>query len=165
MVPKTFSTTEVVELPFGLAGKIYRSPMPFRGHDRHGELFDRFQELDASAIVLLAEETECTRETGRDLGQYYLEHGLEVIHLPIPDYDVPNRGALDQGIATTLDRARRGDNIVAHCQGGFGRTGTFLACLAKRQLGLTGVEAISWVREYVPGAVETEEQTQFIIGY
>ena len=60
MEPKTYSLAEVIELPFGLAGKIYRSPMPFRGRDRHGELFERFQDLDVSVIVLLAEETECT---------------------------------------------------------------------------------------------------------
>jgi protein-tyrosine phosphatase len=165
MEPNTISSVEVIELPFGLAGKIYRSPMPFRGNDRQGGLFARYHVLGVSVVVLLAEGEECQRETGRNLSQFYLEHGLEVVHLPIPDYDVPSREVLDLAIETTLDHARSGDNIAVHCQGGLGRTGTFLACLAKRHLGLKGVEAIAWVRGYVTGAVETEEQWQFIIDY
>jgi protein-tyrosine phosphatase len=165
MEQETISVAEVIELPFGLAGKIYRSPMPFRGKDRRGEFFDHYLSLDISVVVLLAEDEECQRETGRILGQFYLDHGLEVIRLPVPDYDVPRREELDQAIETVIDQACRGANIVVHCQGGLGRTGTFLACLAKRQLNLTGYEAITWVRDYIPAAVETDDQTQFILDY
>lgn len=165
MKAKTFSEGEVIELPFGLVGKIYRSPMPFSKHDQGGALFSRFQSLDASVIVLLAEQAESFHQTGIDLAQYYQGHGFDVIDLPIPDYNVPEKEKLDQAIAATITHARDGDHIIVHCQGGLGRTGTFLACLAKHHFGLTGGEAINWVREYVPGAVETDEQVQFINDY
>jgi len=38
----------------------------------------------------------------------------------------------------------------------------FAACLAKQILGLSGEEAIKWVRHYIDGAVETAEQKQLI---
>ena len=50
---------------------------------------DEFQENKISVIVLLAEEQEILKRTGRDLKTLYLRGGLEVIHLPIPDFDVP----------------------------------------------------------------------------
>jgi hypothetical protein len=37
-----------------------------------------------------------------------------------------------------------------------------LACLAKQTLGLDGAAAIQWVRQYIPGAVETDAQSQFV---
>ena len=43
--------------------------------------------------------------------------------------------------------------LVVHCHAGMGRTGLFLACLAQRALHMSPVEAIDWVRSYVPGAL------------
>jgi len=44
-----------------------------------------------------------------------------------------------------------------------GRTGLFAACLARRVLGLSGEDAIRWVRRFIPEAVETSEQWQMVI--
>jgi hypothetical protein len=40
-----------------------------------------------------------------------------------------------------------------------------LAALAKRVMGMSGPEAIAWVRDYVDHAVETPEQTRFVIDF
>ena len=37
-----------------------------------------------------------------------------------------------------------------------------LACLAKQSLGMDGAAAIEWVRQCIPGAVETDAQSQFV---
>jgi protein-tyrosine phosphatase len=44
-----------------------------------------------------------------------------------------------------------------------GRTGLFIASLAKRMLGLAGEEALQWVRHYIPRAVETPEQQRLVL--
>ena len=44
----------LTELPFGLPGRIFRSPMPFGPYDPHGEVYDRFCEEQIAVIVLLA---------------------------------------------------------------------------------------------------------------
>ena len=46
-----------------------------------------------------------------------------------------------------------------------GRTGMFAACLAREVLGLSGDEAIAWIRRLVPGAVETRGQEDLIKTY
>ncbi len=151
-----------VELPFGLEGRIYRSPMPFKSDDRDGNLFHQFQNAGISDVVILAKEEECLRETGKDLESIYEAAGLRVVQLPIPDYGVPTEAELFRTLALVEDLARSGRNIVIHCNGGLGRTGMFLACLAKRILALDAEQAINWVRRYIPGAIETRDQVQMI---
>jgi hypothetical protein len=50
-----------------------------------------------------------------------------------------------------------------HCPAGLGRTGLFRASLARRTLGLSGTEAIPWVRHVLPHAVETPEQQRLLL--
>jgi hypothetical protein len=35
--------------------------------------------------------------------------------------------------------------------------------MAKRVFGISGQEAINWVRQYIPDALPNEEQTRFIL--
>lgn len=46
---------------------------------------------------------------------------------------------------------------------GIGRTGLFIAYLAKRCLGLSGAEALQGVRRIIPRAVETPEQQRLLL--
>ena len=83
------------------------------------------------------------------------------LHLPIRDFDVPHDlDKLRDVLKGTLQAAFDGKEVYVGCMGGWGRTGLFLALLAKA----AGIDdPIAYVREhYTPRAVETEEQARFV---
>ena len=153
----------LTELPFGFPGCIFRSPMPFGPYDLHGEVYDRFSEEQIAVIVLLASDEECLHKTGCHLRALYLKEGFQVLYLPIPDFGVPTKSDMEQAIQQTIAYAQAGHHIVIHCSAGIGRTGLFMAYLAKRRLGLSGAEALQWVRRFIPRAVETPEQQRLVL--
>ena len=155
----------LTELPYNLPGRIYRSPMPFSAFDVTGKLWDAFKHNRVGGVVLLAGDDECLRKSGRDLRAFYLSEGLVVVYLPIPDFGVPSKPELERAVESALQHARAGVNLAIHCLAGVGRTGLFAASLAKRVLGLSGPEAVEWVRRYIPGAVEVREQYQMVMDF
>jgi hypothetical protein len=92
----------LIELPFGLPGRVFRSPMPFGPYDLHGEVYDRFCEEQIGVIVLLASDEECLHKTGWHLRALYLKAGFQVLYLPMPDFSVPTKDDLEQAIQQTL---------------------------------------------------------------
>ena len=63
----------LTELPFGLPGRLFRSPMPFGPYDLHGEVYDRFREEQITVVELPAAEDECLHKTGHNLRTFYLQ--------------------------------------------------------------------------------------------
>ena len=153
----------LTELPLNLPGRIFRSPMPFGDFDPQGEVLHKYKEEKVSVIVLLAEDEECLRKARCDLRTLYIQEGFQVIHLPIRDFSVPSKEDLERVVKITVEHARSGQNIAIHCNAGIGRTGLFAAFMAKQVFGSSGEEAIDWVRQYIPGAVESHEQIQLVI--
>jgi len=150
----------LTELPFHLPGRIFRSPMPFSVYDPRGDGLLQFKREKGSLIVLLAGEEECVERTGKNLKSLYLHEGFEVIHLPIPDFNVPSREDLEKAVRKTVEHAQAGRNVVIHCHAGLGRTGLFVAYLAKQVLGLSSAEAVRWTKKYIPNALDTDEQRE-----
>jgi hypothetical protein len=65
-------------------------------------------------------------------------------------------------IRAAFERARAGERVEVGCAGGFGRTGTVLACMAI-MAGVPAAGAVSWVRAtYDARAVETNDQEAFV---
>ena len=83
------------------------------------------------------------------------------VHLPIEDFKVPeDPAALTKALQATLRRIIAGETVYVGCMGGWGRTGLFLALLAK----VSGIpDPVGYVRKhYTPRAVETSQQRQFV---
>ena len=115
------------------------------------------------SLSSLASDEECLHKTGCHLRALYLKEGFQVLYLPIPDFGVPTKDDLEQAVQHTIAYAQAGHHIVIHCSAGIGRTGLFTAYLAKRCLGLSGAEALQWVRRFIPQAVETPEQQRLVL--
>src|ERR1700757_3940796 len=88
----------LTELPFGLPGRVFRSPMPFGPYDLHGAVYDQFCEEQIAVIVLLASDDECLHKTGCNLRALYHNAGCQVLYLPIPNFGVPSKDDLEQAI-------------------------------------------------------------------
>ena len=90
------------------------------------------------------------------------EYGVD-IWVPIPDFQVPSErqlaqveNALERAFAAALD----GKRVYVGCAGGYGRTGLFLALMAK----VAGVkDPVAYVRlHYNSHAVETRDQQRYV---
>ena len=165
MTTQDFIPSDLTELPFGLPGRIYRSPMPFCSRDPNGQLIERYRCEAISVVVVLVPDEEISASAGKNLPAYYQEWGFEMIHLPMQDYGTPAHSDLRKVVSSIVQHAEAGRNIAVHCNAGIGRTGLFMTCLAKDVLGLSSDEAIRWVRNFIPGALETQQQVEVVFSY
>jgi len=89
------------------------------------------------------------------------------MHIPIQDLKAPDRQFIEKWETTKVllkNDLMEGKNIVIHCMGGKGRSGTIAAILLI-EFGEDNKKAIEIVREKRKGAIETEEQEKFILNY
>lgn len=118
-----------------------------------GEALAELRDLGIEALVSLDEE-------GVPL-HLVAEHGLHYLHLPIPDFHPPTLQQAEKFIVFAKAQREEGRQITVHCRGGYGRTGTMLACYLVSQ-GETADAAINKVRAARPGSIETRAQERFV---
>jgi hypothetical protein len=82
------------------------------------------------------------------------------INLPIPDFSIPDEKLAKRALLQCIRALQQPQPIYVGCWGGKGRTGLFLALLAK----VSGIQnPVDYVRSsFHPHAVETDEQKKFV---
>ena len=156
----------ITEIPLGLAGSLWRSPMPFAPFDPLNQVWPAYQAQDISVVVVLTEKQEYLVHAKQDIPAFYRAAGLQVIFLPVPDHHAPHledRAEYDEALKSVENHLRAGRNVAVHCLAGIGRTGTFIARLGRQILGMDGEAAIEWVRRFIPGAMESVDQEYFVL--
>lgn len=90
--------------------------------------------------------------------------GLNWLHLSIADFRAPDahfESLWRSAHKRVHDILKNGQNIVAHCRGGRGRSGMF-AALILTEFGLSATDAIGAVRAVNPLAMETADQEAYV---
>ena len=149
-----------VQLPEGVAGRLYLHSMPGRE-----EPFVTAREaivgtgIDRVVCLTPPEEIE---QKSPDYAKA-IAAGLPWKHMahPIPDGEVSSDAARFLSLATSIARAlRKGKNVLVHCQAGIGRTGTFAVAVLS-QLGVPLDDARRRVRD-AGSSAESEMQRKFL---
>lgn len=124
-------------------------------------------EWPAAAVVSLLEEFELDMLHVRELGAAIQAQEVEWFHFEITD-GAPPDNRFESRWPTSCRRLcellRQDRNILIHCRGGLGRTGTVSALLLK-EFGVSSDDAIRRIRSVRPGAIETPEQEEYVRRY
>lgn len=127
---------------------------------------DAIRDWGAAAVVTLVEQKELHLLRVTDIGVEVRSRNMRWFHLPIIDVSIPD-AKFEQEWQVSGNALREllisGKNIVVHCRGGIGRAGTIAARLLI-ELGIKPETAIRQVRAARPGAIETRQQENYVLG-
>ncbi len=112
------------------------------------------QRLGINKLVSLEEEPTVDSSALRAVG-------IEGLHFPVVDMNVPSLERAGELCATVADWQREGAVTALHCRAGLGRTGTLLACQLIWE-GASARDALDSVRNINPRCVQSDVQVQFL---
>ena len=123
------------------------------------------EEYGADVLVSVMEEHEYQGYKIPELLKQDHMGGIEVLRFAIEDMNVPREAEAEEYeelINSLVRRMREGKNVVVHCRGGLGRTGTVAACVLVALGDHSAAEAIATVRAARKGTVQTRNQEDFV---
>lgn len=119
----------------------------------------------ASTVVSLIEDHEFRLLDIENLEQEVRANGMDWMHLPIQDVDVPDHRFEDAWVLAGAELHKRldaGDRILIHCRGGLGRTGLVAGRILVER-GSDPRTAVHRVRAARPHAIETVAQERYVL--
>ncbi|WCL50282.1 isochorismatase family protein [Leptospira sp. GIMC2001] len=147
-------------------GKIGLTILPGR-KDRNRNLSDDLNVLKEEGIkkvYSLITEDEYREYGVPNLKWGYEEAGLSFLSFPILDQGIPAREDLPKIIDDIDQELQSGNNVLVHCVGGLGRSGTIAAAYLIAKSGIGAEDAIRTVRQHrSERAVESKEQINFLL--
>lgn len=94
------------------------------------------------------------------------KYHLNLISFPIEDMKTPASIQEADSLINKIFSLLKDRNIYIHCMSGKGRTGLIMACItARMNPSRSAQEVMNYTRQAIPGAIESEEQEDFIEAY
>ncbi len=150
-----------------IKGNIFLHSMPGLNEDLQ-DFMDQMNRMNIKRIICLAESSEVGKLSPRYMHSiYYGHHGdIYISYCPCPDSSVPSGDEAlliyKKGITEAFESLKAG-NVLVHCRGGVGRTGTFTIILL-RKMGFTFDEALRLTKNGGSNP-EVSEQLDFSKNY
>ena len=147
-----------------------KSPSTFGGvwdRDLITDLVAIQNKFKPTAVVTLMPDDELYVNKVPNIGDAIVERGMHWFHMPIQDMTAPDvsfDNSWEKIAPTIVNMIKKGDNVLIHCKGGLGRSGT-IAALILIELGISNEQAIIRVRQARPGAIDISDQEKYVLRY
>jgi len=128
------------------------------------EFIKFIKQKNIKTVVVLLPYISMMEIYGFSLVDYYKRNNIDVLFYPIQDFDSPSRLEYFHSLMKLIWKRINRGNVLIHCSAGEGRTGMVAAGLAIYK-GKNVEDAISLIRKYRSGAVETPKQFDFLESY
>ena len=155
------STFEIYKFPFD-QNFVAISALPEKKYLKSDLKF--ISESNISTVITLVEKSELESYGLADFFDELGENKLHYFHFPIQDYGVPTKSQMDSIFKEIVSILGRNENILIHCKGGLGRSGTVMASFMKNYINKSNsIEQVRQIRG--EQAIETRQQEQFVLDY
>jgi protein-tyrosine phosphatase/nicotinamidase-related amidase len=148
-------------------GRLGLTILPGR-RDRNRDLavdIAALKEQGVTDVVTLVTEDELQQLGVPDLMQAYADAGLKAEQIQVADGFPATQRTTKRLVSEIRRKIKAGHNVLVHCVGGLGRSGTLVASVLI-DAGLSAEAAIEQVRTYrSPRAIETALQSKFLTDY
>jgi protein-tyrosine phosphatase len=145
-------------------GHLIFTPCPGTRDTSIGEALASLKAAGAQALITLMPDAELAANQAADLPEQCVAHGLEWLHLPVADEQVP---LADFNAAWASQREQilallaNDATLAIHCKGGSGRTGLIAARLLI-ELGVPREAAVRQVQALRPKAIQHPDHASWL---